>query len=54
MYEVRDGLAQRTIVELGQQTGREAEVLAGLDEHARVIVHPGDAVGDGTRVKERS
>ena len=54
VYEVRDGLARRTIVELGQQTGREAEVLAGLDEHARVIVHPGDAVGDGTRVKERS
>lgn len=54
VYEVRDGLARRTIVELGQQTGREAEVLAGLDEHARVIVHPGDAVGDGTRVKQRS
>ena len=54
VYEVRDGLAQRTIVELGQQTGREAEVLAGLDEHARVIVHPGDAVQDGTRVQQRS
>jgi HlyD family secretion protein len=54
VYEVRDGLARRTIVELGQQTGREAEVLAGLDEHARVIVHPGDAVRDGTRVKQRS
>jgi HlyD family secretion protein len=54
VYEVRDGVAQRTIVELGQQTGREAEVLVGLDEHARVIVHPGDAVRDGTRVKQRS
>jgi HlyD family secretion protein len=54
VYEVRDGLAQRTIVELGQQTGREAEVLAGLNEHARVIVHPGDTVRDGTRVKQRS
>jgi HlyD family secretion protein len=54
VYEVRDGLAQRTIVELGQQTGREAEVFAGLDEHARVIVHPGDAVRDGIRVKPRS
>jgi HlyD family secretion protein len=54
VYEVRDGLAERTIVELGQQTGREAEVLAGLDEHARVIVHPGDTVQDGTRVKPRS
>ena len=47
-------LAQATIVELGQQTGRDAEVIAGLDEHARVIVHPGDTVGDGTRVKQRS
>jgi HlyD family secretion protein len=54
VYEVRDGLAQQTLVELGQQTGREAEVLAGLTEHARVIVHPGDAVRNGTRVKQRS
>jgi HlyD family secretion protein len=54
VYQVREGVAYRTILELGQQTGREAEVLTGLDEHARVIVHPGDAVRDGTRVKQRS
>jgi HlyD family secretion protein len=54
VYEVRDGLAQQTLVELGQQTGREAEVLAGLTEHARVIAHPADTVRDGMRVRERS
>jgi HlyD family secretion protein len=54
VYAVRDGAARSTPVELGQQTGREAEVLAGLTEGARVIVHPGDAVRDRTRVKERS
>jgi HlyD family secretion protein len=54
VYEVRDGFAHQTLVDLGQQTGREAEVLAGLAEGARVIVHPGDAVREGTRVKERA
>jgi HlyD family secretion protein len=54
VYEVRDGLAQRTLVELGQQTGREAEVLAGLVNGSRVIVHPGDTIREGMRVRERS
>jgi len=54
VYVMRDGSARGTLVELGHQTGREAEVVAGLTEGARVIVHPSDAVRDGTRVKERS
>ena len=54
VYLVRDGTARSTPVELGHQTGREAEALAGLTEGARVIVHPSDVIRDGTRVKERS
>ena len=39
-----------TIVELGHQSGQEAEVTSGLSEGALVIVHPGDLVRDGTRI----
>lgn len=50
VYVVSDGRARRTVIDVGGQTGREAEVVAGLSEGARVIVHPGDAIRDGTRV----
>jgi HlyD family secretion protein len=53
VYTVADGRAQRTAVEIGHQTGQEAEVTAGLTEGARVILHPGDTLHDGVRVKER-
>jgi HlyD family secretion protein len=49
-----DGRARRTVIEVGHQTGQEAEVLSGLSEGARVILHPGDTVMDGARVRPRS
>ena len=52
---VADGArARRTCVELGRQTGREAEVVSGLTDGVRVIVHPGDLIADGVRIRERS
>ena len=54
VYVAPDDRARRTLVELGHQTGQEAEVLSGLSEGARVILHPGDALADGARVKPRS
>jgi HlyD family secretion protein len=52
-YVFDRGRARRTLVELGHQTGQYAEVLAGLAEGARVILHPGDTLVDGARVQER-
>ena len=52
VYVVNEGRARRTFVEIGRQTGREAEVLSGLPEGAQVIVHPGDLIRDGARVRE--
>ena len=52
-YVVREGRARLVPVETGRRTGLLAEVLAGLAEGDRVIVHPGDAVEDGVRVRER-
>jgi len=53
VYVVDAGRARRTLVEVGHQTGRVAEVTTGLAEGARVILHPGDTLVDGARVRER-
>jgi HlyD family secretion protein len=53
VYTVKDGRAQRVRVDLGRQTGQDAEVLSGLSEGARVIVHPPDTLTDAARVAER-
>ena len=51
---VMDGhRARRSIVELGHQTGQYAEATSGLAEATRVILHPGDTLVDGARVRER-
>jgi hypothetical protein len=46
-YTVAEGRARRVIVELGHQTGQEAEVVSGLAEGAPVILHPVDTLADG-------
>jgi HlyD family secretion protein len=51
VFAVREGRARRTRVEVGHQTAREAEVISGLTSGDQVIVHPGDLVQDGVRVK---
>jgi len=54
LYVVENARARRTIVHLGHQTGQEAEVSAGVSEGARVVLHPGDTLTDGARVRVRS
>jgi HlyD family secretion protein len=54
VYTVADGRASRAFIEIGHQTGQEAEVLSGLTEGARLIVHPTDTLSDGARVVERA
>ncbi|MGB2713199.1 MAG: efflux RND transporter periplasmic adaptor subunit [Vicinamibacterales bacterium] len=54
VYWFDAGRARRTVVELGHQTAQEAEVTSGLTEGTRVILHPGDTLADGARVKERA
>jgi HlyD family secretion protein len=54
VYVASGGRARRTLVELGRQTGREAEVISGLSDGTRVIVHPGDLIEDGVRIEEQT
>jgi len=51
---IEDGArAAVRIVEIGQQDGIEAEVLKGLSPGQRVVLHPGDRVSAGSRLRER-
>lgn len=53
VFTVSDGTARRVAVEIGRRNGEVAEVLSGLEEGARVVTHPSDALTDGAPVAER-
>jgi HlyD family secretion protein len=53
VFAVEGGRARLRKVEIGRQGGLVAEVLSGLEEGDRVILHPGDSVVDGLRVDSR-
>jgi HlyD family secretion protein len=50
-YVVDAGRVRKALVEIGRQTGQEAEVLSGISEGETVILHPGDTVTEGVRVQ---
>ncbi len=50
VFAVDEGAAHLRAVEIGRNSGTEAEVLSGLSEGDRVIVYPPDEVSDGSRV----
>ena len=47
------GRARQRHVDVGHMTATEAEVLAGLADSDRIVVYPGEGVGEGTRIVER-
>jgi HlyD family secretion protein len=53
LFVVEGGEARLREVELGHRGETHVEVLAGLDEGERIIVHPSDSVEDGGQVEER-
>lgn len=50
VYEVVDGVAHRISIEIGHRNDRRVEIVSGLGEGARVIVHPSDRVEDGIEI----
>lgn len=51
---VRDGdRARLRHVEIGRQSAGQAEVLAGLDEGAQVVLFPASTLSDGTAITDR-
>jgi HlyD family secretion protein len=54
VYTIDRGRARRTVVDVGHRTNQYAEVIAGLADGAAVILHPGDTLTDGSRVRVRA
>jgi HlyD family secretion protein len=53
VFRVVDHKARRQLVTLGRQNGLEAEVIEGLAEGDRVVMHPSDQIDDGKSVRQR-
>ncbi len=51
LYVIANGRAIRRAVTPGQRSGLMAEILDGLDEGEQVILHPGQDMADGSRVR---
>jgi HlyD family secretion protein len=51
VFAVEGGRARQREVTVGPGSGLLTEVVAGLDEGDTVVVHPGDAISDGVRVR---
>jgi len=54
VFAVEGGRARLRKVEIGRQGGLVTEVVNGLEEDAEVILHPGDSIVDGQRVRSRA
>lgn len=53
VFAARDGRAFLTKVEVGQNNGREAEILSGIDAGDRLILFPSAELKDNDRVAQR-
>lgn len=53
VFAVRDGRARVTTVNIGHRNNRTAEILDGLADGTKIVLHPGDRVKDGVAVAER-
>jgi HlyD family secretion protein len=51
VFAVENGRARERPVAVGPGNGLLTEITDGLEEGATVIVHPGDAIADGVRVR---
>ena len=54
VFVVEEGKARLVRVDVSQNNGDLAAIRSGLSENATVILYPGPAIEDGTRVTERS
>ena len=53
LYVMQGGKAIKRDVQVGQRNGLSAQIVSGINEKDRVIVHPDDQVHDGVRVTAR-
>lgn len=53
VFVVKNNMAYQRRVEIGHRTGLFAEIISGIDEGEKVIVHPDERLRDGVRVRVR-
>jgi HlyD family secretion protein len=53
VFVVEDGRAKVRVVEIGRRNNSFAQVLSGLNQGERVVLHPSDRVRDGVAVMAR-
>lgn len=53
VFVMREGRARTARVEIGHRNNRSAEVLSGLTDGDRVVLHASDRVTDGARIAQR-
>jgi RND family efflux transporter MFP subunit len=53
VFAVHDGRVVTADIRIGQRNALEAEVISGLDQGDKVIVHPGDTIQDDVAVIQR-
>jgi HlyD family secretion protein len=53
VFRVVDDVVQQKKIKVGRQNGLEAEVLEGLAEGDRIVLHPSDRIEDGVKVRQR-
>jgi len=54
VFAAVDGYARLLVIELGHINADHAEVLGGLADGDRVVLHPSDRIADGSRIVERA
>lgn len=54
VFAVEGGRARIRTVTVGHRNELEAQILSGLTEGSRVIVHPSDSLRDGSRITSRA
>jgi len=53
VFQVVEGVVRQQKVKTGRQNGLEAEILEGLKEGDRVVLHPSDQIEEGVQVRQR-
>jgi HlyD family secretion protein len=53
VYVVEKGRAKARVVEIGRRNGLAAQLLSGVAEGETVILHPGDTVAEGKKIRPR-
>ncbi|MGA8259869.1 MAG: efflux RND transporter periplasmic adaptor subunit [Arenicellales bacterium] len=54
VFKIDNGIAHTRIVKVGHQNGIQAQILDGLKEGDRIVLHPSGRVSEGTEVVQRT